>query len=101
MVIHLDVNEDIRLDQEMAFKCNLINKQLFCESPIKICAGGDEPEGWIDQSRSYFELCDSQNIKMDFKIVERTNHFSLLYHAMNEDYEPNIKLLNLSKTSKD
>ena len=25
VVLHLDVNEDIRLDREMAFKCNLIN----------------------------------------------------------------------------
>ena len=93
MVLHLDVNEDIRLDREMAFKCNLINKPPLCESPIMICVGGDEPEGWIDQSRSYFELCDSQNIKVDFKIVEGTNHFSLLDHAMNEDYELNKEVI--------
>ena len=93
VVLHLDVNEDIRLDQEMAFKCNLINKPPLCESPIMICVGGDEPEGWIDQSRSYFELCDSQNIKVDFKIVEGTNHFSLLDHAMSEDYELNKKII--------
>ena len=58
-----------------------------------ICVGGDEPEGWIEQSRSYFELCDSQNIKVDFKIVEGTNHFSLLDHAMSEDYELNKKII--------
>ena len=45
VVLHLDVNEDIRLDREMAFECNLINKPALCESPIMICAGGDEPEG--------------------------------------------------------
>ena len=93
VVLHLDVNEDIRLDQEMAFKCNLINKPPLCESPIMICVGGDEPEGWIDQSRSYFELCDSQNIKVDFKIVEGTNHFSLLDHAMSEDYVLNKEVI--------
>ena len=93
MVLHLDVNEDIRLDREMAFKCNLINKPPLSESPILVCVGGDEPEGWIDQSRSYFELCDSQNLKVDFKIVEGTNHFSLLDHAMSEDYELNKKII--------
>ena len=93
VVLQLDVNEDIRLDREMAFKCNLINKLPFCESPILICVGGDEPEGWIDQSRSYFEICDSKNLKVDFKIVEGTNHFSLLDHAMSEDYELNKKII--------
>ena len=74
----------MQLDQQTA----------LCESPIMICAGGDEPEGRIDQSRSYFELCDSQNLKVDFKIVEGTNHFSLLDHAMSEDYELNKKIID-------
>ena len=93
VVLHLDVNENIQLDREMDFKCNLINKPSLSESPILVCVGGDEPEGWIDQSRSYFELCDSQNLKVDFKIVEGTNHFSLLDHAMSEDYELNKKII--------
>ena len=79
----------------MAFKCNVINKPPLCESPIMICVGGDEPEGWIDQSRSYFEICDSQNLKVDFKIVEGTNHFSLLDHAMSEDYVLNTHISGL------
>ena len=72
----------------------------FCESPIMICVGGDEPEGWIDQSRSYFELSDSQNIIVDFKIVEGTNHFSLLDHAMNEDYELNKEVIEFIEMDK-
>ena len=31
--------------------------------------------------------------KVDFKIVEGTNHFSLLDHAMSEDYELNKKII--------
>ena len=30
---------------------------------------------------------------VDFKIVEGTNHFSLLDHAMSEDYELNKKVI--------
>ena len=40
VVLQLVVNEDIRVDRKMAFKCNLINKPPLCESPIMICVGG-------------------------------------------------------------
>mgnify|MGYP003312741191 CR=1 FL=1 len=40
VVLHLDVNEDIKLDREMAFKCNLINNPPLCESPIFDCVVG-------------------------------------------------------------
>ena len=66
-----------------------------------ICVGGDEPEGWIAQSRSYFELCDSQNNIVDFKIVEGTNHFSLLDHSMNEDYELNKEVIEFGRIIKE
>ena len=66
-----------------------------------ICVGGDEPEGWIAQSRSYFELCDSQNNIVDFKIVEGTNHFSLLDHAMSEDYELNKEVIEFGRIIKE
>ena len=43
------------------------------------------------------QLCYSQNIKVDFKIVEGTSHFSLLDQAMSEDYELNKKIIEFIK----
>ena len=62
-----------------------------------VCVGGDEPEGWIDQSRRYAEVCRSQNLSVDFQIVEDANHFSLLDHAMNSDYVLNKNIIDFIK----
>ena len=97
-MLNLEVNQEIRLDEKMASECNVMNKPPLTKSPIMVCVGGDEPEGWIDQSRRYAEVCRSQKISVDFQIVEDANHFSLLDHAMNSDYKLNKKIINFIKS---
>ena len=97
VVLGLDVNEDIRLNDKIASDCNVMRKPPLTKSPIMICVGGDEPEGWIDQSRRYAEVCRSQNLSVDFQIVEDANHFSLLDHAMNSDFNLNQKIIDFIK----
>ena len=63
-----------------------MRKPPLTKSPIMVLVGGDEPEGWIDQSRRYSEVCRNQNPSVDFQIIDGANHFSLLDHAMNSDY---------------
>ena len=46
--------------------------------PLMICAGANEPEGWIDQSMRYSKLCESKGIKTKFELVDDAHHFSLL-----------------------
>ena len=48
LVLNLEVNQEIRLDEKMASECNVMNKPTVTRSPIMACAGGNEPEGWID-----------------------------------------------------
>ena len=98
LVLNLEVNQEIRLDEKMASECNVMNKPPLTKSPIMVCVGGDEPEGWIDQSRRYAEVCRSQNLSVDFQIVEDANHFSLLDHAMNSDYKLNQKIIGFIKS---
>ena len=97
-MLDLEVNQKIRLDEKMASECNVMNKPPMTKSPIMVCVGGDEPEGWIDQSRRYAEVCRSQNLLVDFQIVKDANHFSLLDHAMNSDYKLNQKIIDLIKS---
>ena len=47
-MLNLEVNHKIRLDEKMASECNVMNKPTMTRSPIMVCAGGNEPEGWID-----------------------------------------------------
>ena len=48
LVLNLEVNQKIRLDEKMPSECNVMNKPTMTRSPIMVCAGGNEPEGWID-----------------------------------------------------
>ena len=93
----MDVNEDIRLNDKIASDCNVMRKPPLTKSPIMVLVGGDEPEGWIDQSRRYSEVCRNQNPSVDFQIIDGANHFSLLDHAMNSDYKLNKKIIDFIK----
>ena len=46
-----------------------------------ICAGANEPEGWIDQSLRYKRLCEAKGINTKSQLVVDAHHFSLLDFA--------------------
>ena len=92
MALNLEVNEEIQLDSETASKCNVMREPPHSNCPVIICAGANEPEGWIDQSRRYLELCESKGIGATFKLVEDAHHFSLLDHASDQKH-PLFKLI--------
>lgn len=92
VALNLEVNKEIQLDSETASKCNVMREPPLSNCPMIICAGANEPEGWIDQSRRYLELCESKGIGATFKLVEDAHHFSLLDHASDEKH-PLFKLI--------
>ena len=92
VALNLEVNKEIQLDSETASKCNVMREPPLSNCPMIICAGANEPEGWIDQSKCYLELCESKGIAATFKLVEDAHHFSLLDHASDEKH-PLFKLI--------
>jgi len=92
VALNLEVNKEIQLNSETASKCNVMREPPHSNCPVIICAGANEPEGWIDQSRRYLELCESKGIAATFKLVEDAHHFSLLDHASDEKH-PLFKLI--------
>ena len=92
VALNLEVNKEIQLDSETASKCNVMREPPHSNCPVIICAGANEPEGWIDQSKRYLELCESKGISTSFKLVEDAHHFSLLDHASDQKH-PLFKLI--------
>ena len=74
-----------------------MRKPPLTKSPIMVLVGGDEPEGWIDQSRGIQKFVEIKNPSVDFQIIDGANHFSLLDHAMNSDYKLNKKIIDFIK----
>ena len=48
---------------------------------MMICAGANEPEGWIDQSLRYKRFCEAKGIYTKSQLVDDAHHFSLLDFA--------------------
>jgi len=71
------INAEIGLTAEVAARNNILTDS-FSPRPgidLLVAAGGDEPDGWIDQSSSYARL---HGVKREVMLVPGTNHFTLM-----------------------
>lgn len=76
------INAEIGLTAEVAARNNILTDNFTPRSGIDllVAAGGDEPEGWIDQSSSYARL---HGVKREVMLVPGTNHFTLMEAVAN------------------
>lgn len=71
------INAEIGLTAEVAARNNILTDSFSPRSGIDllVAAGGDEPDGWIDQSNSYARL---HGVAREVMLVPGTNHFTLM-----------------------
>ena len=71
------INAEIGLTAEVAARNNTLTDSFSPRSGIDllVAAGGDEPDGWIDQSNSYARL---HGVAREVMLVPGTNHFTLM-----------------------
>ena len=95
VVCHITVNEQAKISQESAIRNNCINRPPHRTMPILVAAGADEPEGWIQLSRSYVESCQAAGIETDLILSPGANHFSLLDQAVTPGHALANNILHL------
>ncbi|HWP57344.1 MAG TPA: alpha/beta hydrolase [Candidatus Acidoferrales bacterium] len=76
-VLHLSVNEDIRLAPDSARRNSPMLHPPLSSAPLIIAVGGDEPEGWRQMSREYFDLCRARGIDATYLEIPGAHHFSI------------------------
>jgi arylformamidase len=76
-VMRISVNEDVRLDAAMAARNDCLAKPPARPTPILVAVGGDEPEGWRQQSLDYAEACRAVGAETELMVVDGTNHFTV------------------------
>ena len=76
-VMRLAFNEDIRLAQEMAVRNDCIRQPPLRPTPIIVSVGGDEPEGWRQQSFAYADGCREAGCAVTLLDVAGANHFTV------------------------
>jgi len=76
-VLHVTPNEDIRLTPELARANNPMLHPPGTATPIIVAVGADEPAGWRQMSKDYYELCRARGIACEYHEVPGTHHFSV------------------------
>ena len=74
----LPLNEEIGLDAAEAARNDVLQRVPRHAWPAIVAAGGDEPCGWVEQSRAFEALLLDHDIPVEFVIAEHCNHFSFL-----------------------
>ena len=76
-VLHVTPNEQIQLTPELAHTNNPMLNPPTIKSPLIIAVGGDEPTGWRQMSKDYYDLCKSRGLTCEYHEVPGTHHFSV------------------------
>lgn len=86
-VLHIPVNEAVRLDAEMARATSALLHGPTQKANLLVVVGDAEPEGWIGHSAAYHEVCRKAGLASDFWRLAGEHHFSIL-KAMGEPDHP-------------
>jgi arylformamidase len=85
VVMRISVNQDVRLDAAMAARNNCLTQPPRNQTPVIVAVGGDEPEGWRQQSERYAEVCRQAGSSVTYLEVAGTNHFTVATELTRRD----------------
>ena len=92
MVMKISVQEQVRMtpDQAKANSPFLNPPRVKC--PVLVAIGGDEPDGWQQMSRDYFEFCKQNGMDAEYLIEPEANHYTMSEHLL-DDTQPLTKAM--------
>lgn len=79
-VLHIGVNEEIRLTPESARENSPFFHPPLPRAPLTVVVGGAEPRGWREQSQKFFALCKERGLACEYLEIAGANHYSLGAH---------------------
>lgn len=77
VITKITVNNEAQIDWDTAQRNNCLENPPQGHAKYLVFAGGDEPAGWVEQSRLYAEVV-KQQFACDFYVLEDTEHFTVL-----------------------
>ena len=80
-VIHVSVNEEIRLNPETARENSPFLHPPLPYTPLIVAVGGGEPRGWKQMSEDFFRLCKERGVECEYLEVPDAHHYSYLRRA--------------------
>jgi len=85
VVMRTSVNADVRLDQATAERNDCLAQPPRRPTPVIVAVGGDEPEGWRQQSLNYADVCRQAGCEVSLLDVAGSNHFTVAEELTRKD----------------
>jgi arylformamidase len=76
-VLHIDVNQEIRLTPESARENSPLLHPPLPYAPLIVAGGGAEPRGWQEQSENLFALCKARGVLCESIVIPGAHHYSI------------------------
>jgi len=76
-VLHIAVNEEIRLDPRTARENSPFLHPPLPHTPLIVAVGGAEPRGWKQMSEDFFKLCKERGVECEYLEIPDARHYSL------------------------
>jgi len=77
VITHISVNDEAQIDTVTAQRNDCLLNPPLGKARYLVMAGGDEPSGWIDQSRLYAEVVKEAGNECEFFVMSNTDHFTV------------------------
>ena len=78
VTMHISFKDEIGMTPDVAARNDVLAQAPKQKTKMLVSVGGDEPEGWINQSQQYHQLCQSVGMDSELMIVPGTHHFTVL-----------------------
>jgi len=96
VITQITVNEEAQIDVETAKRNDCLVNPPQGNAKYLVYAGGDEPAGWIEQSRLYAEVVRAAGFDCEYLVMDNTDHFTVLCDSFLDDSSVFAKIRELS-----
>lgn len=86
-VLSISVNQEIRLRPEQVTPLSPLRQPACQPVRLVVAVGGDETQGFIDQSERYATHCRQQGVHAQFMKLDGCHHYTVLHHFESPDGE--------------
>ena len=95
IAMYLDVNDKIKLNNNLANETNVFNYDLSIKTNILVIVGENEPEEWKKLSQEYINWLKNYNIHTKLVIANKLNHFTIVRDLSNSKSFLSKNIINL------
>lgn len=85
MVMHVSINEEIRMTREIARSSSPLVHPPVVRCPILVGVGGAEPKGWQQMSEDYYRFCRDHGADAEYLVVPDANHYTMSQHLADSE----------------